>query len=140
MPNRNEEEDIIARLQNLTIHQRRIIREIIEELEGNTPPSAERETQDQQGTAAPIREARDSTLGPNSGIRRLARQPNFAFISSDGTALALGDRVRILTTRRTGRAGDIAVITQFNRSYVAIKLLRNDSPTQRASFNLVFIE
>lgn len=131
------EQDLINSIKRLSINQQRIIREVVEELAQqedatirvSTPPPS---------TAASA--GRGTSLGPNTGIRRLPRAPNYQFVDNTGTALALGDRVKILNTRRTGRIGDIAEITSFNKVFVAFRVRRTGTIGQRSSFNLQYIE
>ena len=119
--------ELVSKINSLNIRQKRIIEEIVDEIIV-------------QEEAQPTRDARGSTVAPNTGIHTLPRQPSNRFITEQGVPLAIGDRVEILTTRRTGREGDIAEVQQFNRLYVAVRLLRNGANMQRAAKYLRFIE
>ena len=72
-----------------------------------------------------------------SASNQLSPQPprhcNNNFRSSNGTSLTIGDKVKILSSRKTGKYGDTAVIIKFNKTLVAIELEENKSRTQRAS-------
>ena len=120
-------EDLVTKISSLNIRQQNIIREIVDEI------ADQNDTQSNNST-------RGSEVAPNRGVRTLPRVPNYKFISKGGIPLAVGDRVEIQTTRRTGRKGDIAEVEQFNKLYVAVRLLENGAPTQRAAKYLRFIE
>ena len=119
-------EDLISKISTLSINQQRIVAEVVDEIR-----------QENANSGAAIR---GTEIGPNTGVRLLPREPNQKFISSNKVKLAIGDRVEVLTTRKTGREGDIAEVTVFNRLYVGIRLLGNGAKTQRASKYLRFIE
>ena len=68
------------------------------------------------------------------------RVPNSRFVSSNNVPLAIGDTVRILNNRKTGKQGDLAIVDKFNKLYVAIKLKKNNSIAQRAPKYLEYIE
>lgn len=109
----SSDDELIELFQRLNIEQRQLIRDVIEEII-NTETTEVRTTQ------------RDRITNPQ-------------FVSSDGTELAIGDRVQILSTRKTGRYGDFATIVKFNKKYVAIILEKNQSQTQRDSKYLRYI-
>jgi len=111
-------EEIIRKFRNLNIHQQQLIDDLINEI-NNTNKEATVNTN-----------TRSSANGD--------REPNYNFISSNGVALAVSDRVRLLNTRKTGRIGDFATVTKFGKKYVAVELERNGSYTQRASKYLVY--
>ena len=116
----NEINSIIDKFEKLNIRQQQIVSDLIEELNNQQETDT-----DQQ---IPIRRGNTD------------RRENHNFISSNGQPLAIGDRVQLLTTRKTGRRGELARVTKFNKLYVAIRLERNDSITQRASKYLKFIK
>ena len=60
--------------------------------------------------------------------------------STNSTKLSIGDRVRILSNAKTGKIGDIVTITKLNQRYIALRLERNGSYTQRIASNVEFIE
>jgi len=116
----DETEDLVRQFEGLNIEQRQLVRDLIREItanNNNTETNTDHRNQDEQ---------RD-------------RFPNNKFISSDGTALSVGDKVQILTTRKTGRYGDTATVIKFNRKYVAVKLDRNNSITQRDCKYLLYL-
>ena len=118
MDNINE---VIDKLQNLKLDQQQLVVKLINEISAtntDTKASASRNTSDC------IRNERE-------------RNPNFK--STNGVSLAIGDRVRVLSNRKTGKQGDLAKVIKFNRIYVAIELERNQSRTQRASKYLEYI-
>ena len=117
-------DQLISRISKLDINQQRIISELVDELAEDSKNG---------GT-------RGHTIAPNTGARARPRVPNYNFVSKDGTPLAVGDRVQIQTSRKTGKYGDIAEVTQFNKSYVAITILDTGASTQRASKYLQFLE
>ena len=113
-------DEIISKLQQLDIHQQELVEHLIEEL-GST-------------------QSRQAQTVPNNTINTpQQRIPNRHFISSNGVYLSIGDKVRILTNTKTGKNGDTATIVKFNKKYIAIRLDRNGSNTQRAASNLEYI-
>ena len=116
----DETEDLVRQFEGLNIEQQQLVRDLIREITSNNN-NIETNT-----------DHRNQQERPN-------RTPNDRFISSDGTALAIGDKVQILTTRKTGRYGDTATIIKFNRKYVAVQLDRNNSITQRDSKYLIYL-
>jgi len=119
----NEAEDLIQQFRNLNINQKQLIRDIVQELTSANENNNEDSINQQE----------------NNNTRRNVRIPRDDFISSDGTPLAIGDKVQILSTRKTGRYGDTATIVKFNKKYVAIELDRNNSITQRDSKYLRYL-
>lgn len=87
--------------------------------------------QQQQLVANLVDEIAPSDIPPTRN--QVTRTPNSSFVSSNGAALSIGDKVRILNTRKTGKHGDIATIIKFNRTLVAVQLHKNKSHTRRAS-------
>ena len=105
-------DDLIERIKALNINQKELVSKLIDEITSDTVKTA------------PI----------------LTNQiVNHNLPTKEGTPLAIGDRVRILNNRKTGKNGDIATIVKFNKIYVAIKLDKNRSHTQRSSKNLELI-
>lgn len=129
-----DEQELIQSLRQLSINQQRLIKEVVAQL------VAQERTSGTEAVDRQPRTVRGSTLGTNHGIRRLPRATNQQFLDVDGKALALGDRVELLNSRRTGKTGDIGEVTKFNHSFVAFRVLRTGTIGQRASFNLRFIE
>lgn len=127
------DDELITNLSKLTIHQRRLISEVVVEL-------LQQDEQQESTTAQVTNDSRGSTLGPNLGSRRLPRAPNHQFVDTNSVPLSIGDRVEILNSRRTGKTGDIGEVTRFNRTFVAFRVARTGSIGQRASFNLRFLE
>ena len=72
------EEELITRIRNLTIHQLRILNDVIAEF-NNEETNTEREENPPTG--------RRSALGPNTGRRALPRQLNHAFRDINGIPL-----------------------------------------------------
>ena len=107
-------ESFIEKFQNLSISQKKLVTSLIEEIATNN---------------------QQDTVDTNAH-----KEPNPRFISSNGIELAKGDRVRVLTSRKSGNQGDIATVQKFNKLYVAIKLIKNRTITQRASKHLEHIE
>lgn len=134
------QEDLVIRISKLTLNQRRLITEILDEfaLEDNIDNSGS--SSSSSIPEPPTDGLRGTALGPNSGIRSVQRKPNFNFISANNCPLSIGDRVELLTTRVTGRSGDLAIVIKFNKKYVAVELVHNKAVTQRASKFLAFIE
>ena len=97
-------EDLVKKIRNLSIQQQELVTNLINKISAG-----------------------------NLDTSQPSRHCNNNFRSSNGTALAIGDRVRILKNRKTGKYGDTAVIVKFNRTRVAIELEKNKSNTQRAS-------
>ena len=119
----NEAEELIQQFRNLNINQQQLIRDIVQELTSANEDTDVNNTNQQD---------RDHTP-------RNTRIPRNDFVSSDGTPLAIGDKVQILSTRKTGRHGDTATVVKFNKKYVAVELDRNNSLTQRDSKYLRYI-
>ena len=113
-------DDIIEKFQRLNLEQKHLVEQLIDEISHN-PDTL-------QHTPVTTRHTSEERRG------------NSSFISANGIALAPGDKVRIITSRKTGKSGDIATITKFNKKFVAVKLDRNGSDTQRASKYLEFIQ
>ena len=112
MDNINE---VISKLHNLKLEQQQLVAKLITEISASN-----------QDYKAPSNRKRNDR-------NKSKRYENPHFISSNGVALAIGDKVRVFSNRKTGRYGDLAKVTQFNRTYVAIQLDRNKSNTQRAA-------
>ena len=66
-------------------------------------------------------------------IQQPPRACNTGFISSNSIALAVGDKVRVLGNRKTGKDGDTTLGIKFDKILVAIELEKNKSRTQRTS-------
>ena len=116
----NEAEELLQQFQNLSITQRQLVKDIVQELSNNNENNDEAYTDIQE--------------------RVQTRIPREDFVSADGTPLAIGDKVQILSTRKTGRYGDTATVIKFNKKYVAVELDRNRSITQRDSKYLRYIQ
>ena len=114
-------EELIRKVQALNIQQRQTVSDLIEAITSNK---------------APIPVSSPSVLAS----RRSNRITNNQFISSKCHPLAIGDKVRILNNRKTGKSGDTATVLKFNKNYVALSLDKNHSYTQRDSKNLDLIE
>ena len=114
-------DNLIQKIHTLNIQQRKTVSEVIEA----------------------ITSCESTTVEPKV-IPTISTKPkrvvNDLFISSNGAALAVGDKVIILNNRKTGKKGDTAVITKFNKKFVALILTRNQSYTQRDAKNLELIQ
>ena len=121
-------EQLVNKIQNLDIHKRQLVSNIVNELS----------TTSRSSSSAPP--PRSSLVAPNIGVRTHPRKPIHNYVSQDGVPLAIGDRVEIQTTRKVGSEGDIAEINQFNRKYIAVTILHSGKSTQRASKYLKYIE
>ena len=109
-------EAFIAKFEALSIKQQQLVTEIVDELTENHSIGSKEDNKEH-----------------TNAHRRINRSANHNFISSNGIPLAIGDRVKLLSTRKTGKKGDTAEIIKFNKLYVAVKLEKNRSVTQRAS-------
>ena len=116
--------DLVNKISKLSIGKRNLITELVEQLGDNEI----------------ARPQRAEEIAPNQGVRLLPWRPNHNFISKNGVPLAAGDRVEIKTTRKVGREGDIAEISHFNKTYVALRILATGKSTQRASKYLEYLE
>ena len=123
----NELDGLISKISKLDINQQRLIEELVDEITDG----------DQQGI---VEGERRATIAPNAGVRKQPRVPNHNFISKNGRPLSVGDRVKILTTRKASTKGDIAQVVQFGAKYAALRILHNNKPTQLASKYLKFLE
>lgn len=126
--------ELILRIRSLSLQQRKVVSDVITEL--NNVPNEEPETSRDNEEAT----ARRRTLGPNEDARLLPRQPKARFVDDAGISLSIGDRVRINNTRKHGKTGDLAEVVKFNRTYVAVEIFTNGVITQRSSNNLTFLE
>ena len=115
MPNLD---DIVAKLKTLSLDKQHQVEHLIDQLHSPVDNNINNTTTETS--------ARNETENTN-------------FISSNGIALAIGDRVKILTNRKTGKIGDKAKVIHFNKIFVAVKLDKNSSITRRASKNLKHI-
>ena len=113
--------NIVNKLKTLSIDQKDLVSNLIDELNKTNNQSNE--------TKQTTTKSRKTTTARNS-----------QFISSNGINLAVGDTVKILSTRKTGKYGDLAIVRKCNTKYVAVQLKHNHSHTQRAAKNLEFIE
>lgn len=107
-------DDFIQKFNNLNISQQRLVSDLVEEIT----------TKNEEQNVVPT---------------SVNRRPNHKFISSNNIPLAIGDRVRVLNSRKTGKHGDTAIVKKFNKLYVAIELDSNGSITQRAAKNLELV-
>ena len=112
----SDTESFIEKFQNLNITQKRLVTDLIEEITSNN-------------------QQENTPIQPNQ-----LRVINPKFVSFNGIQLAIGDKVRILNNRKSGKHGDIGTVNKFNKIYVAIKLSKNRSITQRASKHLEHID
>ena len=115
---------LINKINRLSINNRNLINELVDQLGEDTTTTT----------------TRGESIAPNRGVRQLPRRPNHNYISRNGVPLAAGDRVEILSNRKVGRDGDIAEVSHFNKTYVAIRILATGANTQRASKYLDYIE
>ena len=113
--------DVITKLRNLNLDQQQLVAQLITEISATNTTNTPSSTQNSDKHFSNKRNA------------------NPHFISSNGVALAIGDKVRILSNRKTGKYGDLAEVIHFNKKYVAIQVVRNQSNTQRASKYLEFV-
>ena len=117
----NDINDVIAKLRKLNLEQQEQVAHLINDISESNH-----------------KKNQSATRKANSH-ERTTRDANPHFISSNGIALARGDKVRVLSNRKTGKYGDIATVLRFNKTYVAIQLERNRSNTQRAPKYLEYI-
>ena len=110
-------DEITNKLQQLNIEQQDLVIQLINEISDNTASTHNSQSIQSRSTAVV------------EGI----------YVSSNGIKVTIGDKVRILTTTKTGRRGDTATILHLNKKYVAIKLDKNGSHTQRQASNLFLI-
>ena len=105
----SDTEDLIRKIQKLSIHQKQIVINLVEDLstKENQFQSTERVTTSQ-----------DKSKPPSN-------------TTSNGVKLSTGDKVCILNNRKTGKAGDIVTIIKFNKKYIALQLDRHGSYTHR---------
>ena len=101
------ENDLVQRIEKLSIHQKQLVSDLIDEITNNSED--------------------------NTDNKERKRIGNPHFVTPNGTALAIGDTVKVLSNRKTGKHGDLATIIKFNKTLVAIQLQKNGSHTQRAS-------
>ena len=115
----DQTEELIKKLQNLSIEQQQLVNELIDELsnksKNKSPPKV-------------------SSINSNLAISKSALRT-----SSNGVLLKIGDKVRILNNRKTGKVGDLATVLKFNKKYIALQLDRNGSHTQRDPKHLEFV-
>ena len=104
----------VAKFQKLNINQQQLVVNIVDKI-------AENQSNDKGGDFEII----------NDNSTNQTRIVNHNFIGSEGTPLAIGDQVEILTSRKTGRKGVTAQIMKFNKTYVTIKLEKNRNETQQ---------
>ena len=109
-------DELVKKVHKLNIQQRKAVSDLIEAI-----------------TTIESSEQAKASIGSK-------RTTNNCFITVNGAALAIGDRVRILNNKKTGKKGDTAIITKFNKRFVALSLTKNKSYTQRDSKNLELIE
>ena len=107
--NENDTENLLRKIRELSIEEKQIVSDIIDQL------------------ATPANPSRPSEI--NQGAKGRA-------ICAKGFVLQIGDRVRILNNRKTGKIGDTARITKFNKKFVALELESNKSYTQRDPKNI----
>ena len=110
--NERETENLLRQIRELSIQDKKTVADIVDQL---TVPS----------TSIPI---------------NTNQSTNRRYVTADGIKLEIGDKVQILNNRKTGRIGDTARITKFNKKFVALELEKNKSCTQRDSKNIIFIE
>ena len=113
----SEIDELIAKTRKLSIHQRQLVLNLIDELT----------TKQDQGRI-------------NNRERNTTDRESNRFTCSKGRSLKIGDRVLILNNRKTGKRGDTARITKFNKTLVALVLDKNGSYTQRDRNNIEYIE
>ena len=113
----NSVDELVQKFNNLDLHKQQIVLDLVDNLQ--------------------IEKQDDSSHYKTTPVNRIE---NNRFRSQNGVSLSIGDRVRILNSRKTGKSGDTAIVVKFNKVYVAVKLEKNNSVTQRASKNLRFIE
>lgn len=104
-------EELVKKIESLNLQQRRTVSDLIESIIANEAPP-----------------------------RSPTRITNPLFTSANGFHLAIGDRVVILNNRKTGKAGDTAVVLKFNKKYVALSLEKNQSHTLRDAKYLDLIQ
>ena len=112
-------DELVQKIRNLNLQQQQLVTNLVDEI-------ASSDTSD--------------TLSTRTQVTQVTRTQNVFFVSSNGAALSIGDKVRVLNTRKTGKHGDIATIVKFNRTLVAIQLRKNKSHTQRASKYLELVQ
>jgi hypothetical protein len=74
-------------------------------------------------------EAEGDHNDPDTGERTL-RQPWDKFKDREGTPLAIGDAVRLLTEGRTGKYGDKATVVKFGHKLVIVRVASGITTTR----------
>lgn len=105
-------DELIEQIQNLTIQQQQLVTDLVQELQRSNNPN--------ENTATALYKS-DTTVSR---------------VDCDGNRIVVGDKVEILTTRRTGHRGDTATVVKFTREYTTVQLDRNGSETNRMSKHL----
>ena len=123
----SDTEELVQKIQRLSINQQSLVKELVEELVS-------------KGSKSRTAHHRGSDIAPNSGVRLLPRTEQKRFKSRNEVYLAVGDRVEILNTRSVGREGDVAEVVQFNKAYVAVRILSSGKVAQRSGKYLSFLE
>ena len=107
-------DELIEKTKRLNLHQRQLVANLIDEITNREE-------------SAPSR------------VKVESKDKDCRFTCSKGHPLKVGDTVCILNNRKTGKRGDLAKITQFNRTLIAQKLEKNGSYTQRDNSNIVHV-
>ena len=109
--NERETECLLRKIRELSIQDKAIVAGIVKQLSTATIPTPTNNNKEKGGQ----------------------------YVTSDGIRLEIGDRVRILNNRKTGKIGDTARVTKFNKKFVALELERNKSHTQRDPKYIAFV-
>ena len=110
---RREIEELIDRINRLTVSQQQHIVNIIDQAEQSI-------TQDHHDRNTVATETTHHNTTPSRTSSSSVEKP---FI--------VGERVRILNSRQTGKKGDIAEIVKVNKRYLTLRLEKNKSQTCR---------
>ena len=111
----SDTDDLVHRIRNLSINQHQLVQELVDQLSTT-------QTQSRITNTAEIQTEKQK------------------FISANGVVLSIGDRVRVLNNRKTGKIGDFATVIKFNKTFVSVQLEKNRSRTQQASKYLQLVK
>ena len=114
----SDTDDLVHRIRNLSINQQQLVHDLVDQL--STTQTKPRKT--------------------NTKSTEIKTERNKVGISVNGDTLNIGDRVRILNNRKTGKIGDFATVIKFNKKLVSVQLEKNKSHTQRSSKYLQLVK
>ena len=133
----NNVDDLVEKFNNLSIQQRRAFLNRINENDREVITTAQEIATGTNSTTTRIPERNHPNQIQSNSARRTDIEKTY--ISANGIEIEVGDEVVILNSRKTGKEGDQGTVVKINKKYVAVKLRKNKSVTQRAGKNLVVI-